>query len=394
MIAWHQVAGLAALGARVTLVCGSCERTIPGVHRVVETMRFAGMPIPYRLLGDDRSFRFHDRAVARMLQKQPGEFDVVHGWPLGSAETLLAAKAAGVASFLERPNTHTKLAYAAVAEEHERLGLSVPRRDTHSHNPARLAREEEEYALADRLLCPSAFVARTFADSGFPEGRIARHQYGYDPSVFDSTRHRRAGEQFTVLFAGRCEPRKGLHYALQAWHESGAARHGRFIICGEYSSGYRRFLVPLLGHPSIEERGFVSDVQSRMREADVLVLPSIEEGSALVTYEARGAGCVVLASDASGALGADGTDILVHRARDVARLSQQFTELSADVDRLETIRRCSLRGTAKLTWAHAAQVLHDRYVEAVVDRDSSWTADAAAAAAAVASSSAVIGEER
>lgn len=360
--AWHQVAGLVAAGCRVTVFCGSCEKPIPGVHRVVQTMRCAGLRIPYRLLGDDRAFQFHDGQVARALRREPGAFDVVHGWPLGSLETLRAARDAGVTCFLERPNAHTRFAYDVVAREHERIGLPVPPTHTHAFNAARLAREEAEYALADKLLCPSEFVARTFATNGFAASSLARHQYGYSPDAFSPRGPHRDGAPFTVLSVGRCEPRKGLHYALDAWHESGAAAAGgRFIICGNFVPGYREFLRPQLCHPSVEERGFVTNVDAAMREADVVVVPSIEEGSALVTYEARGTGCVLLASSAAGAIGEDGTEILLHEPRDVSRLRQQMTELGADRQRLESMRARSLSSTPALTWAHAARVLLGQY---------------------------------
>jgi hypothetical protein len=48
--------------------------------------------------------------------------------------------------------------------------------------------------------------------------------------------------------------------------------------------------------------GYLADVSGEMRNPDVLVLPSIEEDSALVTYDARASGCVLLVSDAAGAM--------------------------------------------------------------------------------------------
>ena len=48
--------------------------------------------------------------------------------------------------------------------------------------------------------------------------------------------------------------------------------------------------------------GYLADVSGEMRNTDVLVLPSIEEDSALVTYVARASGCVLLVSDAAGAM--------------------------------------------------------------------------------------------
>ena len=50
----------------------------------------------------------------------------------------------------------------------------------------------------------------------------------------------REGEGLRAVFVGRCEPRKGLHYALEAWIESGAAERGTFTICGNFYPGYRR----------------------------------------------------------------------------------------------------------------------------------------------------------
>ena len=52
--------------------------------------------------------------------------------------------------------------------------------------------------------------------------------------LFDEKTFYPAGERgnrrFTMLFAGGCAPRKGLHYALEAWLKSPARRDGQ---CGE-----------------------------------------------------------------------------------------------------------------------------------------------------------------
>ena len=72
-----------------------------------------------------------------------------------------------------------------------------------------------------------------------------------------------------------------------------------------------------------------------MRACHVMVLPSFEEGSALVTYEGRACGCVLVISDRAGAPAEDGVDALVHAAGDGAALTGHLRAL-ADV------RRCSL----------------------------------------------------
>jgi glycosyltransferase involved in cell wall biosynthesis len=124
----------------------------------------------------------------------------------------------------------------------------------------------------------------------------------------------------------------------------------------------------LLRHPSIEERGFIQNVAEVLSEADILVLPSIEEGSALVTYEARGAGCCLLASDAAGAVGTHGVDVLFHESGNVAQLTEQLRTLNTDSARLAELKRRSLAAAETLTWAYAARVLLNVYRNLVVQR--------------------------
>jgi glycosyltransferase involved in cell wall biosynthesis len=355
---WHQAAELAAKGVELTVACASLERPLPPQVRVIETLRPLGVRLPFRALGFDRTVALHDRRVAALL---PGDFDVVHSWPAGALRTLGAARAAGLPALLERPNAHTRFAYEVVAEEHRRLGIEVDPEATHAFDADRLAREEREYAAASHLLCPSDFVARTFLDAGFAPERLLRHRYGYDPARFAAPPTPEEGP-LRAIFVGSGEPRKGLHHALEAWLACGAPEAGgRFVICGRIEPAYRELLAASLAHPSVEERGHVADPAAAMREADVLLLPSIEEGSALVTYEARACGCVLAVSDRAGAACRPGEDALVHPAGDVGVLRDQLASLVREPARLAELRAASLAGLGDLTWARAADALADAY---------------------------------
>src|SRR6202041_3576425 len=96
-----------------------------------------------------------------------------------------------------------------------------------------------------------------------------------------------------------------------------------------------------------------NDIPQLMRESDALVLPSIEEGSALVTSEARGSGCVLLVSEAAGAICKNMENALVHRAGDVSALTQHLTMLDEDRELLGRLRRSSLKTAPDITWAAA-----------------------------------------
>jgi glycosyltransferase involved in cell wall biosynthesis len=363
--AWHQVAGLVEQGVEVTLVCGSLERPLPGLGGLVETMRIAGRRLPYRAIGVERAARRHDRIAARLVARRSADFDIAHAWPLGAERTLVAARAAGVVGVLERPNAHTRFAFETVADECRRLGIEVDASSPHAFDAARLAREEREYRAAAYLLCPSDFVRETFVDAGFPAERLLRHQYGFDPSMFHLDAEP-SDEPFTATFVGRAEPRKGLHLALRAWLDAGLGENGRFLVCGELEPAYRERIAPMLEHPSVEVRGSVTNPAEVMRSSHALVLPSLEEGSALVTYEARACGCVLVVSNRSGATARPGADALVHSAGDVDALARDLARLASDVDLRRRLREASVARLDELTWAAAGRRLAQVYSEALI----------------------------
>lgn len=162
-----------------------------------------------------------------------------------------------------------------------------------------------------------------------------------------------------------CAVRKGVHYALEAWLRSPASKDGTFLIAGEFLPAYREKLVSMLAHPSVEVLGHRNDVPELMRKSDILVLPSIEEGSALVTSDARASGCVLLVSEAAGALCHHMEDGLVHRAGDVEALTQNISMLHEDRALLERLRAESLRTAPEITWTAAGAKLLDVYRETI-----------------------------
>jgi glycosyltransferase involved in cell wall biosynthesis len=364
--AWQQVMGLDAAGVKVTALAGSYARKPPSSVRLVTTLGVGRLRIPYRLLGITRAARIHDYLTARWLKANAGEIDIVHGWPLGALNTVKAARDLGIPVVLERPNCHTEFAYAAVEEECRRMDLVLPAGSEHKFDPDLLAHENLEYAGADFLLCPSEFVKKTFLDRGYPESKLLRHQYGYDDcKIFPGNQTPKSNKGLVMIYAGLCAPRKGLHHALKAWLASEASKTGRFLVCGEFVDVYRDKISNLFDHPSIEVLGHRDDLPDLMAMADLFVLSSVEEGSALVTYEARGAGCVLLVSDASGAVCRHMENALVHRFGDVGTLASHIDTLHRDRELLARLREESLKELPMLTWLAAGKKLRDVYAEAI-----------------------------
>ena len=359
--AWHEAASVAEAGGDLTVYTGVVHRPLPRSIRSRQTLARGRWRIPYRVLGNLRALALHDHIVARSLPKLSGDVDVVHTWPLAGLETLGTAKRLGIPTVVERPNAHTRFAYAAVAQECERLGVDLPADQEHAYNATKLRKEEVEYSVADYLLCPSEFVARTFRDQGFESGRLVRHTYGYDEKLyFPAVGARDARPGLIALFVGVCAVRKGLHFALEAWLRSPASRTGTLLIAGEFLPQYREKLADMLAHPSVHVLGHRTDVPELMRRSDVLLLPSIEEGSALVCMEAVGSGCVPLVSDICDAVCVEENSLL-HRVGDVDALTRHITLLDEDRDRLAELRAACLKAAPTLTWTMAGKRLLQVY---------------------------------
>lgn len=353
--AWNQVDGLARLGHDVHVVAASIARPLPAGVRVTQTLTVRGRRIPHRLFGRDRAFAWHDHRAAQIAAR--GGFDVVHLWPTGPGRTAQAARERRIAVVREAPNTHTEYAWKVVADEVAALGLQGAVDTAHTANARRLEMERADWSRATAVLAPSEFVARSFRDAGFDDDRVLRHQYGFRPGSRRARPRSEGAAPLRAVYVGLGEPRKGLHYALDAWLRSDASREGTFTVIGRMLPAYEALLADRLAHPSVKVIGFSHQVEAALAASDVLLLPTIEEGSALVTYEAQAMGCVPLVSTASGALMDDGVQGLFHEPRDVDALVAHLDLLARDRSTLARMSAAAIDHVPALTWDAAAETL-------------------------------------
>lgn len=365
LTARQQVLGLARLGVQVELFVtsiGALELP-PGVT-VHTTLSMGGLRLPHRAVGVQRAYDYHDAVVSGWLSRHGAGIDIVHAWPRGCLRTLTTARSLGIPGLRESPNPHT----ASVIRQSELAaadaGIGLPAAHSHASNRNVLAKEREEYAAARAVLVPSDYARDEFLAEGFPAQSLLQHRYGCDLERFPARTASREPRPFRAVFVGRGDPTKGLHVALEAWRIANLS-NAEFLIAGALQPDFAAALADLLALPTVSALGFVTDVSALLRSADVMLLPTWTEGSALVTLEAEASGCVPMISTAAGALGDDGVDFLAHPIGDRAALAAQLVRLAGDPEQLATL---SARGTARrefLSWDRAGEVLLERYSDAV-----------------------------
>ena len=244
-----------------------------------------------------------------------------------------------VINVVEAVNSHVLVQQAIMREEYARL--SLPFSPFHSRE---VARRVEEYAVADAILCPSTFVKKSFVAQGIPAERIAVVPYGIDPAPMAEA-SARDDERFRVLYVGQIDIRKGLRYLIAAFEQLRHPNKELWIVGPTTSqTGIADLTLPtgtrFFGVLKGEELAQV------YREANVFVLPTIEEGLALVLGEALSFGLPVVTTVNSGGddLFTDGVEGFIVPIRSPDAIAEKLQQLA---DQPELRKKMSLAAEAR-----------------------------------------------
>lgn len=281
--------------------------------------------LPHRMTRRLSVPRTHAAFLDRFL---PG--DVAYLWPSVPYRVFRELHDRGIAIATEMINTRMADAGPVLDAAYESLGLP-PR---HRITPARIEDEEERLSLATAIFSPSPATDESLRRA--PHGaRLIQASYGISPRAHLPPRPARApGDPVTFLFIGLSAVRKGLHHLLEAWRDVPA--NARLRIVGLQDPDVIRLFADVLGQPNVFTTRYSDTPADEFAAADAFILPSLEEGDPIVTYEAASFGLPVIASPAgAGRIGAETGSVLTFDTSDIARLRQTV----ADFTRSEDLRR-------------------------------------------------------
>jgi glycosyltransferase involved in cell wall biosynthesis len=263
----------------------------------------------------DRMFRTVSRAIRANRRIQPendwitrileahyirglGPGDVAHVFYRGgcSMRMLRALKARGTAIVLELSNSMGHTVTRILEDAYRRAGWPVEHDVSPQDLQADLDLQLRQVEATDFILSPSPAVTDSLLELGAPRTKILSTSYGWDPERF-TRGHTRALPEIsgvTVLFVGTVCERKGAHLLLGAWSRAGI--DGRLVLLGYIAPRVATHCAHLLNRPDVICVPFNPDPAPFFRSADIVALPTLEEGSALVIYEAMGVGLPLVTS--------------------------------------------------------------------------------------------------
>lgn len=232
-----------------------------------------------------------------MKQVKRENWDVVHAFS-GVAEDLFAGTPDVPRHFLVRGSSHIRYQRRVLRDEATRTGVGVE-----APSDWMVEREEREYRMCDRLCVLSKFAWQSFVEAGVPESKLALLPLGVNVGAFrpssevlaERRRRIRSGAPLRVIFAGTLCFRKGL-YDFDKIVRAVDPRRFHFQVVGSVAPEAKKFAAKLPASVEIVPRQPHAKLPEWYAGADLFMLPTLEDGFAVVLTQACAGGLPILAT--------------------------------------------------------------------------------------------------
>lgn len=269
----------------------------------------------------------------RIIKYGLGDAHTIYGFNSACLELFEYAKKRGLSCILDQTLADYSLVHQLMLEEEQRWqGWSLRPFKVSEADLELMEREHCEQDLADQIICGSSFVKDSLIPRGVevkkisvvPLGRLKEESPIQYPPVTQTPQER--GDGLRILFVGSVGLRKGIPYLLEALRQIKGKIPFTCKVAGSLEIRTER----------INEYNDVCDFVGRVPRsqvkdlytwADVFVLPSICEGSAMVTYEALSFGVPIITTYNSGSVIRDELDGFIVPIRDIEAISDRLLNI-------------------------------------------------------------------
>lgn len=278
---------------------------------------------------------------------------IFHGWNGMCLASLRKAKQLGMVTVVERASSHPATQFQLLREEYKFWNLPL-RLPTWNYN-----RSLQELEEADYITIPSAFVRQSMIAAGTPEQKLIEIPFGMDQSRFTTPKVTTA-HPFRVIFAGQVSIRKGVPYLLEAWRQLQWSNAELWLV-GGLTADFKAIQQRWANLTGVRFWGHSSDLPNMFQQSDLFVFPSIEEGSALVTYEAMACGLPVITTLNAGSVVRDGQDGFIIPIRDIESLRCRMQQLRDDISLRTQLGLSAREWVSQFSWASYQSHLIETY---------------------------------
>lgn len=279
--------------------------------------------------------------------------EILLTWAWSGLKSIKTVKAKGGIVLVEECGSCTKYQNRLLKEEYAALGITF-----NSPTPEFIVdRQLEEAKLADYLLCPSKHVINSFVENGIPIDKCVLIPYGVNLDLFRP--QFKIKEKFTVICVGTIGIRKGHIYLLQALEILKSKISINCILIGKiepvFQECFDRYKHLVFHYPHIDHK----DIADYYNKASLFVLPSLDEGMALVQLEAMACGLPIICTQNSGgdSVITDGEEGFIVPIKDSFAIAEKIMSLYHDVDQLKSLSTKAQMKAKEFTWDRYGNIL-------------------------------------
>ena len=244
----------------------------------------------------------HSRFSSSLVSINAKPIDMI--WSMSSFSSLHIKhfQSEGVKCVVDHGSLHEKTELDILTSEFNNYGF---RPFGNTLNPWIINLQQSEFMDANLVVCCSQLAKISLINNGVPSDKILVNQLGVDLDGFSPSLFRNDSDIFRFIYVGNMNPRKGVHYLLQAWklfddHKAELLLVGSPTIDPVFHNYMSDFMkddsrIRFIG--SVSE----SDLVRYYNESDVFILPSLADGWGMVVLQAMSCGLPVIVSSMTGA---------------------------------------------------------------------------------------------
>lgn len=310
--------------------------------------------------GLDKVGRELDKFTAEYLEQNHKRLKIrgVYAYEDFADQSFETAQQLGIRRIYDLPIAYWETAQRLLQNEAARYPEWEPTLGGTRDSEEKLARKTRELDLAETVICPSAFVLDSLPEQARLTKKCVVAQFGSPPYMTYES-HGTHGKPLRLLFAGALTQRKGLADLFAAM-KLVRSTEVELVVMGAlvlpmrfYRNQFADFIYePPRAHAAVLEL---------MRSCDVLVLPSIVEGRALVQQEAMACGLPLIVTRNAG-----GEDLIVEGetgflvpAGAPAAIAEKIDWFAQNRGELPAMSSAARLKAAELTWlGYGEKILH------------------------------------
>jgi len=296
-------------------------------------------------------------ALGKLIKRNLPKAKIYHTWIYVAPEAILKAKKCGVVMILEGANSHPMNVAKIMNKEYSKNNMKE-----YIANEKQIKEKTKIYEDFDYVMCPSDFVYNSFLEQGFDKKRLIKMPYGVDIKRFSVKKnYPKKGDKIKFVFVGSIQLRKGMEYLLEAWKELNL-RNAELIIVGRVWPDAQKVISDYKNLKGVKFVGFAKP-EKILKECDVFISPSLEEGSALTCYEAMASGSPLIATYNTGSIARNKKEGFIIEAGNVEALKEKIKYFYDNPKQIEKMGKSARRYVEKFTWEKYGERLSGFYKE-------------------------------